>query len=146
MGNPFIVSGDLVQWNPGFGSRTVPPVPSQTVGTAVRVTIMGKPVCVQGDEKLWPLMLTPHPYVNASYVGGQVMFQQLLLMPDQLTLAPPHITIGGKLAILKGQQFQLVSVAMVPGMDPTTGPDPTAAAPLPGSGRMNTLQMVAAVG
>lgn len=61
----YIVSGDQAIFLPNFGSAVITPIPGVIVGSAVKTTVTGKPVCLEGDEK--KVVVPGVAYINASY-------------------------------------------------------------------------------
>lgn len=97
----YIVSGDQAIFLPNFGSAVITPIPGVIVGSAVKTTVTGKPVCLEGDEK--KVVVPGVAYINASYsIPGVGVLTIQALGGDQTS---KKTTIEGKAPILKGTQF-----------------------------------------
>ena len=113
-----IIHGDLAMFQPNFGAAlvTVPPGGMSATGT---MTIMGKKVCLEGDEKK---VSVPGTYIKPPYVipgMGTVTIKKLA--GDQLTKK----SLNGKKMILKGKMYDTEFTVSAPAMQPTpTGPVP----------------------
>ena len=96
-----IVSGDVVNFLPPFGSAIIVPVPGAMVGSAATVMTTSKPTCVEGDEK--KVVVPGVAYINGPHVIPGVGILTIdKLASDQLST---KTTSGGKKVILKGVQF-----------------------------------------
>ncbi|MBV4482652.1 MULTISPECIES: hypothetical protein [Pseudomonas] len=125
MSDQLVVQGDMVKINPSFGPMIVnaPPVPMVAMGLP---NIAGKAICVMGDEKMLQIMGT---YTKGQFVTpGMGIAKVVGLAPNQPL---PWLMVGGKPALCKGAQFQVMFTPTVPAIDPSTG---TPDVPVPGMG------------
>ncbi|GIK29916.1 MAG: hypothetical protein IT298_14585 [Chloroflexi bacterium] len=113
----YIVSGDQAIFLPNFGSAVITPIPGVIVGSAVKTTVTGKPVCLEGDEK--KVVVPGVAYINASYsIPGVGVLTIQALGGDQTS---KKTTIEGKAPILKGTQFDAKFTVSTPAQMPTPG-------------------------
>lgn len=115
-----VVDGDMLQFMPMFGNRTVTPTgPARIMGTG-HAAINKKRVCILGDEKK---VQVPATYMTASHpTPGQGMITIAALAGDQQT--PPVRSLAA--LIVKGSRFTARFTPTVPASHPVSGPEPTA--------------------
>jgi hypothetical protein len=119
MSDQLVVQGDMVKLNPTFGPMLVnsPPAP---IAAMVLTNIAGQTICVMGDEKMVQITGT---YTKGQFVTPGMGIAKIMgLAPNQ---PQPWLQVGGKPALCKGAQFQVMFTPMAPAIDPSTGaPDP----------------------
>jgi hypothetical protein len=124
-----IKTGDMIK-------ITIPPpaiipmieAPVPLVGTGETVTVMGSPICLEGDEL--PIQLrTPIPYTAPPFVTPGMGMIQVFLIPGVHTTL---LTSNKKPILIKGSVFQAMFNVEAPAMQPTPAgpiPDPLLAKP-----------------
>lgn len=118
-----IVTGDMIQVTippPAIVPMLMAPVP--LTGTSQKVTIGGKPICLEGDE-LPPSLKSPMPYTAPPYVTPGTGTLQITLLPNNKTMQ----TENGKKILIKGATFTVKFNVQTPAQMPTPGgpvPDP----------------------
>jgi uncharacterized Zn-binding protein involved in type VI secretion len=145
MGDAIVLAGDMFSVETTFGDATVKGKNQgnmQAVGGAGRVKIQGKPVCVEGDEKL-SILLPGLLYTTAAFgdVPGIGLAKITALGPDQIS---KKVSVGGKKVILKGSKFTAEYKGFAPAQK-ISGPgvlvpDPTFAAKPPGQGKIDAKE------
>lgn len=110
------------------------------VGSAGRVKIQGKPVCVEGDEPLSIFLLGVMYTAGAfSSPAGAGLVRVLSLGAEQRSA---RVTVNGKKLMLQGEKFdasfQGMSPAFQPGSPPV--PDPMVAKPRLGKGSIDAKE------
>ncbi|EDT41546.1 hypothetical protein [Burkholderia ambifaria] len=127
MSDQLVVQGDMIKINPTFGPMIVnaPPVPMQMT---VLPNIAGKAICVLGDERLPQIVGT---YIKGAFTTPGVGTARVMgLAPNQ---PQPWLVVGGKPALCKGAQFQVLFLPTVPAVNPVNGV-PDVPAPAMGTG------------
>lgn len=116
-----IVNGDVVQFMPQFGARTVA-VSVTIIPGSGHATIGTKKVCVKGDEKKVKLQT---PYISGAYtIPGLAEVTIKKLKSDQLAAdctSPKDLITQGKQPF--DAQLKVLAPAMAPGSPPS--PDNT---------------------
>ncbi|MCP4667851.1 MAG: hypothetical protein GY849_15990 [Deltaproteobacteria bacterium] len=126
-----LITGDQAVFDPQFGSATVTVMPGILQGTG-RSSLMGKMVCVNGDEQL--VAVPGCSYVQGSFVGGTGTLRIQALGPDQRAFKTYS---GKKPVLLKGSVFQALFMVSSPAIESASGtPDPNTQ--YPGTGRFVT--------
>ncbi len=140
MGDLIVATGDIVIFQPTFGSRTLM-APAQAVlsGTG-RFMINGKPGCLILD--LMKVIVPGVPYTSGAFVTpGVGMIQLLVAGPDQTAKK----VLSGAPVLIKGSDCQAVFIPTAPAMNPTPPsgpvPDPTVGVPTPGKGKFIVTQV-----
>lgn len=133
-----IVSGDVVNFLPPFGSAIITPIPGAMVGSATTVMTTSKPTCVEGDEK--NVVVPGVPYINPpNVIPGVGILTIDKLASDQLST---KTTSGGKKVILKGVQFDAKFTVVTPAQKPTpAGPIPDTVTSFMGKGMFVNTNM-----
>jgi len=141
MSDRLVVQGDMVKINPTFGPMVVnaPPMP---MSSTVLPKIAGRAICVLGDEKLVPIMAT---YIKGPFtVPGMGTAKIIGLAPNQ---PQPGLQVGGKPALCKGAQFQVLFTPTVPAINPAgPAPVPDVIAPAMGTGVFMTTEIIVTAG
>lgn len=120
-----IKTGDLIMVTiipPTIVPLLVAPVP--LIGSSKDFTVMGMPVCLEGDE-LPPLLRNTLPYISPPYAIPGAGTLSLTLTPMNKTAK----TTNQKAVLIKGTPFQAEFTVMLPAtMATPTGmvPDPVA--------------------
>ena len=125
-----IITGDQVQFLPAQGAAILMAPAMIPINGSGTMTVMGKPVCLKGDEKNVQM---PIPYIAAPYViPGMGLLKISALGGDQLSKK----LMNGKKLILKGSQFDAEMQVTAPAQQPTpTGPVPDSTAKYSGKGQ-----------
>lgn len=129
MADIVIRTGDMVQITipePAIVPQIEAPVP--LTGSSTDVTVVGTPVCLQGDE-LPPEVRGPLVYTAPPFTIPGTGTLTLTLLPPNLTR---QTTNGGKPLLLKGGTFQAMFTVDSPATQPTPGgpvPDPVVEKP-----------------
>ncbi|NOU50550.1 hypothetical protein HG263_08345 [Pseudoalteromonas sp. JBTF-M23] len=131
-----LLDADLVQFDPVFSGAVLmgpPPVPIKASG---KVTVMGKLICLQGDEKKVQLQIG---YIKPPYViPGMGMLKIIKLAGNQVSKK----TVNGKKALLKGSVFDAEFTVLSPAQQPTAaGPVPDAKPKYKGKGKFISLNL-----
>ncbi len=120
MADRILVTGDQAVFTANFGLAVIVPLPGVLVGTG-RLTISGRPVCVEGDEK--SLIVPGCSYFAPQYpVPGVGTLTIRSLNSDQIAT---KTRTGGKAVLLKGSSFSALLQVMAPASHPSYGPDAT---------------------
>ncbi len=125
-----VLPADYVVKTGDFIKFTIPPptvvpmimAPVPLVGTSTDMTVMGMPVCLEGDE-LPPMLRAPMPYTSPPFVTPGVGTVSVTLLPLNKTMT----TKNGKALLIKGTPFPAEFNVTTPAMQPTPGgpvPDP----------------------
>lgn len=116
-----IVNGDVVQFIPQFGARTIAVSVTMIPGSG-HATVGGKKVCVKGDEKKVKLLTS---YISGAYTTpGLAEVTIKKLKPDQLATdctSPKDLITQGQQPF--DAQLKVLTPAMTPGSPPS--PDNT---------------------
>ena len=129
MADIVIRTGDMVQITipePAIVPQIEAPVP--LTGSSTDVTVVGTPVCLQGDE-LPPELRGPLVYTAPPFTIPGTGTLTLTLLPPNLTR---QTTNSGKPLLLKGGTFQAMFTVDSPATQPTPGgpvPDPVVEKP-----------------
>ncbi|WP_461535203.1 hypothetical protein [Spongorhabdus nitratireducens] len=125
-----IITGDQVQFLPAQGAATLMAPALIPINGSGTLTIMGKPICLEGDEKNVQL---PIPYIAGPYIiPGMGLLKITALGGDQLSKK----ALNGKKMILKGSQFDAEMQVTAPAQQPTpTGPVPDGTPKYTGKGQ-----------
>lgn len=129
-----LVTGDVVTFTPIFGPRIVTVLAPVTISGSSRVTICGKPVCIEGDEKN---VAAPATYLIPGYNPGTGIVKIKRLAPNQI--APR--CLAGKKILLKGMQFIAEFTPQGPATQIGSG-SPDAMTATPGMGMFTPTQMI----
>ncbi len=115
-----LITGDQAVFDPQFRpSATVTVQPGTLQGTG-KSSLMGKMVCVDGDEE--KVIVPGCSYVQGSFVGGTGTLIIQALGPDQRAVKTYS---GKKPVLLKGSVFQALFLVNTPGIESASGiPDP----------------------
>jgi hypothetical protein len=137
MADFILTTGDLVIFNPAFGSAIVTVIPGNLMGTG-KMMINKKMVCVDGDEKT--VMVPGCPYITASHpIPGVGMLSIASLAPNQKALRTKS---NNKPTLLKGGTFTAKFQVLVPAQQPTpAGPVPDPMPQYSGTGSFVTTNM-----
>lgn len=139
-----IKTGDMIK-------ITIPPpavipmieAPVPLVGTGVTVTVMGTPVCLEGDE-LPPELRVPMPYTAPPFVTPGVGTVQVILIPGVHTTLQ---TTNEKPILIRGTPFEAMFNVETPAMQPTpAGPVPDPLLVKPGIAEFITTNVVVQAG
>lgn len=118
----YILTGDQVVFLPNFGSAIITPIPGVIIGSAAKMTVNSKPVCLQGDEK--KVVVSGVAYINGSFaIPGVGTLTIEALGGDQTS---KKTTVEGKPPIVMGTMFTAKFTVMTPAQMPTpsgTQPD-----------------------
>jgi hypothetical protein len=138
-----IRTGDLVEITipqPTVVPEIAAPVP--LTGSSTNVTVVGTPVCLQGDELPMELR-SPLVYTAPPFTIPGMGTLTLAVMPDNLTVQTVN---SGKPLLLKGGTFQAMFTVSTPATQPTPGgPVPDPVLEKPGTARfISTNQIVKA--
>ncbi|AHG18625.1 hypothetical protein Z042_02595 [Chania multitudinisentens RB-25] len=137
MSETMVVDGDLLQFDPQFGDRTVTVVSPGTITGTGHAMVKGKKLCILGDEGRVSIQAT---YFSAAFpTPGTGTIKISMLDSSQQALKS---TSGGVL-IVKGQQFTAMFTMGNPAKSPNQVPD-TVLTSL-GKGRFITQQSFATV-
>ena len=131
-----IVSGDQVMFQPAQGAATLIAPAIIPINGSGTMAVMGKPVCLEGDEKNVQL---PVPYIAGAYViPGMGLLTIKQLAGDQLSKK----TLNSKKLILKGALFDSEMQVTAPAQQPTpSGPVPDPNAKYAGKGQFMTTNV-----
>ncbi len=133
-----IVTGDMIQVTispPAIVPQLMAPVP--LVGTSQKVSVGGKPICLEGDE-LPSALKAPMPYTAPPYVTPGTGTLQLTLLPTNKTIQ----TENGKKILIKGATFTAKFNVQTPAQMPTAaGPVPDPVSVKPGTAQFITTNM-----
>ncbi len=133
-----IVTGDMIQVTispPAIVPQLMAPVP--LVGSSQKVSVGGKPICLEGDE-LPPSLKAPMPYTAPPYVTPGTGTLQITLLPNNKTIQ----TENGKKILIKGATFTVKFNVQTPAQMPTpAGPVPDPVAVKPGTAQFITTNM-----
>ncbi len=128
MSDFILISGDIVNFLPSFGSAIVTVMPGVIMGTGARSKALQKPFCVDGDEKA--VMVPGCPYISGPFaVPGVGILKILALAPNQKAMRTKS---GGKPVLLKGAQFEAIFEVMAPAQMPPPASTPDPAPKYPG--------------
>ena len=120
--NATLITGDFIKITvppPTIVPMVIPPIP--LLGTSSKILLMGKPVCVEGDE-LAPMLKAPMPYTAPPFVTPGMGKWEIILQPANKTSKGKD---SGKKMLLKGATFQAKFQVSSPAMQPTpAGPVP----------------------
>lgn len=126
MADFILVDGDNVTFTPVFGGALVTVKPCNIKGTGLD-TVLGRKMCVEGDEKLVAVHGCPYTRPPFAIPGvGVIKIKQL--GPNQI--ARQKKTANGKRVLLVGSGFQASFEVLTPAMMP---PPSGAGAPIPDS-------------
>lgn len=137
-----MTTGDLIQVTmtpPAVVPQLLAPVP--LIGTSTSATVLGKPVCLMGDE-LPPAISGPMPYMYGPFTVPGMGTLKVMLTPANFTLA----TQNGKPVLIKGATFPVLFQVSVPAQlpPPVSTPDPMVLKP--GTGQFITTNLVVKAG
>ena len=113
MGDPILVTGDLAMFDAAFGPATVVVRPGDMKGSG-KTKVMGKIVCVDGDEK--KVMVSGCTYTTATHTtpgSGSLFIQQLV--PPQKSMKTKS---GKKPVLIATGKFIAKFTVMVPAQMP----------------------------
>lgn len=113
MGDPILITGDQVIFDSAFGLANVVVRPGVMQGTG-KASVMGKKVCVAGDEMR--VMVSGCPYTTATHSTpgtGSLMIQKLV--PQQESLRTKS---GKKPVLIATSKFVAKFMVMVPAQMP----------------------------
>ncbi len=113
MGDPILITGDQVIFDSAFGPATVVVQPGVMNGTG-KSKVMGKRVCVAGDEMR--VMVSGCPYTTATHSTpgtGSLMIQKLI--PPQQSMRSKS---GKKPVLIATSKFIAKFMVMVPAQMP----------------------------
>ena len=136
MADSAIITGDQVQFLPAQGAAMLLAPGMIPISGSGTMTVMGKPVCLEGDEANVQM---PIPYMAGPYcIPGMGLLKINALAGDQLSKK----LMNGKKVILKGAQFDAVLEVTAPAQQPTpTGPVPDGTPKYTGKGQFITTNM-----
>jgi hypothetical protein len=133
-----IVTGDMIQVTippPAIVPQLMAPVP--LVGTSPKVSVGGKPICLEGDE-LPAALKAPMPYTAPPFVIPGTGTLEITLLPNNKTMQ----TENGKKILIKGATFTVKFNVQTPAQQPTpAGPVPDPVAVKPGTAQFITTNM-----
>lgn len=116
MANPILITDDEVKFQPFFGPAIVSIPQNPKLSGSGKMTIGGKTVCLDGDEK--NVKVENCNYISGTFLGGNGKVEVLMLLP-------PHKSIktkdSGKAVLLGGMPFLAKFTVSSPGTDPATG-------------------------
>lgn len=141
MRSPLVIDGDVLQFEPQFGTRLVTlDVTPARIAASGRATVDGKRVCIVGDEAK-VLLSASYSTPTHSIVGtGTVTISALAAdqVADNCHNALPLITQGSK--------FTALFTPVIPAQQPGTPPTPDSAPPSTGSGQFVVQQKTCTAG
>lgn len=118
MADPIVVTGDFAVFPTSCGGATLPPMRAPMVGTG-RGAVLGKRVCVDGDER--KILISGVSYTTATHTipgVGALMIQQLA--PAQKSKKTKS---GGKPVLIATGKFTVKFLVMAPAQQPAA-PNP----------------------
>jgi hypothetical protein len=125
---------------PAIAPLLIPPIP--LTGSSANFTVMGMPVCLEGDE-LPKMLLAPMPYMSPPYVIPGVGTVSVTITATNKTAT----TDNGKKILIKGGTFQAKFQVSVPAMMPTpAGPQPDPVSVKSGTATFITTNMTTKAG
>ncbi|RQV03594.1 hypothetical protein DF039_34675 [Burkholderia cenocepacia] len=136
MGDLIVATGDVVQFEPTFGNRTlVAPAQAILSGTG-RFTINGRPGCVIAD--LMEVEIPGVPYISAAFsTPGMGVIQLVTAATDQIAKK----VLSGAPVLIKGGPCHAVFIPTAPAINPAGAiPDPSVGVPTQGRGRIIVTQ------
>ena len=119
--NAILVDGDAVIFDPKFGAATitVPAAPVPLPGSS-SLTLDGKKICIQGDEK--KVVVPGCTYFTSQYsIPGAGKLEIAALHQNQCSR---HLKDRGKAVLLKGVQFTAKFTVTAPASKPPSGTSP----------------------
>jgi hypothetical protein len=136
MPDSILVHGDLAMFQPAFGPAVVVIRPG-TLQASGAATLMGKKVCVDGDEK--KVSVPGCAYVAGAFVTpGTGTLKIQALAPNQKALKTKS---GKKAVLLKGGSFIAVFQVQSPAMSTSAPPVSDPAPQYPGTGTFMTTNL-----
>lgn len=128
-----ILQGDQAMFQPTMGAAVLIGNLSIPINGSGTMTVTGKKVCLEGDEKNVQL---PINYIQGPYIiPGMGILKITGLAGDQLSKK----TVNNKALILKGSTFQAEMQVTAPAQQPTpSGPVPDATPKYSGMGQFIT--------
>jgi hypothetical protein len=139
MGKAIVVGGDAFNVDPSFGDAKVTGKLKNdmvAVGGGGRVKIQGQPACVQGDE-LMSVLLPGLVYTAGAHSAGVGLVHSASVDAKQVS---KHVSVNGRKVILADCGFDALFQALSPAKDPSGVPDPMAAAPRRGKGKIQAAK------
>ena len=125
---------------PAVVPSLIPPIP--LMGSSANFSVMGMPVCLEGDE-LPKMLLAPTPYISPPFVIPGVGTVSVTLTPTNKTAT----TDNGKKILIKGGTFQAKFQVSSPAMMPTpAGPQPDPVSVKPGTASFITTNATTKAG
>jgi len=128
-----VLDGDLLQFDPMFGNRTVTVTGPAMIRGSGKATINQRKMCVRGDETK---VQVNAQYTIPGYSPGAGILTIMMLAANQQA---PRCLSGAPL-LIKGQQFIARFTPTQPAMTTSTPSTPDAPAPSLGKGRFITNQ------
>src|SRR3954463_16401674 len=114
-----ILEGDLAVFMPAFGAAVVVVRPGRIIASGV-TSLMGKKICVKGDET--KLMVHGCAYITPVYsIPGVGTLKINALGGNQTSKKTKS---SGKEVIVKGSSFKAVFEVQTPAQQPPKGPTP----------------------
>lgn len=142
MADPIVVTGDLAVFPTACGAAVLPPTQAPLTGTG-RDTVLGKRVCVDGDERR--ILVSGVTYTTATHSipgTGALMIQQL--DPAQKSTRSKS---GGKPLLVAKGKFTAKFLVMVPAQQPSTpSPIPDTTPQYVGQGEFQTTNQKSKLG
>ena len=114
MGDPIVITGDFAVFPTSCGGATLPPMRAPMAGTG-RGSVLGKRVCVDGDER--KIMLSGVSYTTSTHTipgVGALMIQAL--DPGQKSQKTKS---GGKPVLIARGKFTVKFMVMAPAQQPS---------------------------
>ncbi|MEV6718016.1 hypothetical protein AB0M48_38930 [Lentzea sp. NPDC051208] len=144
MGDLVIKTGDLIKITippPAIVPQLQAPVP--LTGSSTNVMVANMYVCLLGDE-LPDMISGLLPYTAPPFITPGTGRLQINLLPANMTRQTVN---GGKVLLVKGQQFPVTFTVQTPAQQPTpTGPLPDTLPVKQGTGQFITTNMTVFAG
>lgn len=133
MSDFILIDGDRINFIPTFGMAIVMVQPGILTGTG-KGTVVGKPVCIEGDEK--NVSIAGCSYIAGPYsIPGIGTLKIDALAGDQKAL---KTNCNGKAVLLKGTMFTAKFEVQSPAQQPSSPPVPDATPSYSGQGMFQT--------
>lgn len=142
MADPIVVTGDFAVFPTACGAAVLPPMRAPMQGTG-RDAVLGKKVCVDGDERT--ILISGVAYTTATHTiagTGALMIQQL--DPGQKSMKARS---GGKPLLVAKGKFTAKFLVMVPAQQPAQpSPIPDTTLQYLGQGEFETTNQKSKLG
>lgn len=139
MSNIVVIDGDTLKFETLFGPNTVTPIEPCVIHGSGNATVMGKKICVLGDETKVSISAL---YTKSAYQtpGNGDITITALSIDQQVEFAHSPTSV-----IVVGSKFIALFTPNSPASDPTLGPDPSPT-PTSGSGQFINSQSFVTAG